>query len=191
MEFYCTDREIIQYIKTTLESNHKVALRDKSILNSKWKKAYRLQIGSKVMFHDLLSLGLMPNKSLVLQMPKVPTEFLRHFVRGYFDGDGCAHLGEHWAKDRNKKRWVFNIRFSSGSEVFLRGLWKSLKSQKIEGGYLYDKGGKGYELVFSWLKGLDLCRLMYDNVPSGAYLERKFKIFQEALKIINKNAVVA
>jgi len=184
MEFYSTDRVIIEYVKTVLKSHHKIALRDRSKLNSKWKKAYRLQVGSKVMFNDLLNLGLVPNKSLVLQMPKVPKEFLRHFIRGYFDGDGCAHLGEHWAKDRNKKRWVFNIRFSSGSRDFLQGLWNALKSQNIKGGYLYDKNGRGYELVFSWKKGIALCKLMYDNASSDMYLNRKYEIYQKALEII-------
>ena len=184
IEFYSTDKEIIETIKSTLKSNHKISLRDRSELNSKWKKAYRLQIGSKVMFNDLLKLGLVPKKSLILKMPKIPSEFLKHFVRGYFDGDGCAHLAKHWAKDRNKKRWVFNIRFASGSPDFLKGLWENLKNNGITGGYMYNKQGRGYDLVFSWKRGVDVCKFMYNDALSNMYLARKYNIFQKALKII-------
>lgn len=55
---------------------------------------YRLLVCSKKMCQDLLKLGIIPNKSLTLTFPtKVPQEFLRHFIRGYFDGDGCIWIG--------------------------------------------------------------------------------------------------
>jgi len=38
---------------------------------------------------DLIDLGCVPNKSLILQPPKINKQFLSHFIRGYFDGDGC------------------------------------------------------------------------------------------------------
>jgi intein/homing endonuclease len=40
---------------------------------------------------QLISLGCIPNKSLKLQWPKwlIDSELQRHFIRGYFDGDGC------------------------------------------------------------------------------------------------------
>ena len=55
-------------------------------------KAYRIMIGSKKMCNDLIKLGCVPNKSLILTFPtedQVPLELQRHFIRGYFDGDGC------------------------------------------------------------------------------------------------------
>lgn len=48
-------------------------------------------------FHDnLISLGCIPNKSLTLQFPN-PNIFqnqnlIRHFIRGYVDGDGCLTI---------------------------------------------------------------------------------------------------
>jgi intein/homing endonuclease len=41
---------------------------------------------------DLIKNGCIPNKSLIISFPTldiVPKELLRHFIRGYFDGDGC------------------------------------------------------------------------------------------------------
>jgi len=51
---------------------------------------------SKEMYHDLLALGGMPNKSNVIGFPAVPAEFLPHFVRGFVDGDGTLA----WNGDR-------------------------------------------------------------------------------------------
>ena len=181
IEFTSNDHELIQRVKALTKSSNKISSR---IRNS--KKHYRIQIGSVELFNDLLKLGLTPNKSKTIRLPKIPSEFFSDFARGYFDGDGCAYLGQCWAKDRNKNRWVFNIRFTSGSRKFLGDFWEELRRFGISGGYLYDKRGSCYELVFSWLKGIDLCRIMYDNVSSGMYLHRKYEVYQKALKVVYK-----
>lgn len=59
-------------------------------------KAFRLSICSKLMCEDLINLGCFSNKSLTLQFPteeQVPKKFIKHFIRGYFDGDGCISNG--------------------------------------------------------------------------------------------------
>jgi hypothetical protein len=37
-------------------------------------------------------LGLIPRKTFRQKMPRVPSRLTRHFIRGYFDGDGCISL---------------------------------------------------------------------------------------------------
>lgn len=52
----------------------------------------RLLFCSKELANDLALLGCINNKSLILTFPteeQVPQKFLRHFLRGYVDGDGC------------------------------------------------------------------------------------------------------
>jgi intein/homing endonuclease len=51
----------------------------------------RFSIGSKDLHANLVKLGCIPNKSLILKFPteeQVPNDLIRHFIRGYFDGDG-------------------------------------------------------------------------------------------------------
>ena len=51
----------------------------------------RLLITSDQLFDDLVKLGVVEHKSLVLQFPnqdQVPIRLANHFIRGYFDGDG-------------------------------------------------------------------------------------------------------
>lgn len=47
IEFVSTDYEIIDKIKRTLKSEHKISIKSG---NPRWKKAHRLQIGSKKIF---------------------------------------------------------------------------------------------------------------------------------------------
>lgn len=49
---------------------------------------------------DLNGHGLVPRKSHVLKFPDtVPYLFIRHFIRGYFDGDGCIGIYKY---DKNQ-----------------------------------------------------------------------------------------
>lgn len=59
-------------------------------------ECYGIEFCSKEMYHDLLALGGMPNKSNVIGFPSIPAEQLVHFVRGFVDGDGTLA----WNGDR-------------------------------------------------------------------------------------------
>lgn len=80
-----------------LECNIHLSLKDNSKIRlikgwSNAKDSIGFQIHNKIMLNDLNNLGCIPNKSLVLKFPnekQVPKHLVRHFIRGYFDGDGC------------------------------------------------------------------------------------------------------
>ncbi len=181
LEFNSTDKYLIELVRALLNSNHKVGRR--IVKKRTHKLVYRLQIGSKDMFEDLLKLGMTPAKSKSLYFPRVPSKYLADFVRGYFDGDGCVYFREHFAKDRRKMRWVFQSRFTSGSESFLKILHTTLKKYKVKGGCLYEKE-RGYELVLSHRDSIALYRLMYNNAHAGLQLKRKRNVFEKAIQIL-------
>ena len=57
------------------------------------KQSYKFQVFGKEMVKALVGHGCTPRKSNTLEAPKtVPSELIRHFIRGYFDGDGCISL---------------------------------------------------------------------------------------------------
>lgn len=52
---------------------------------------YVLRLSSKHMSDRLIEIGMVSCKSLVLEFPtEIPEPLLPHFIRGYFDGDGCV-----------------------------------------------------------------------------------------------------
>ena len=182
--FYNNDLEILAKIRIVIGSNHKIGTR--TIRTATHKQGYQLQIGSKQFFSDLISLGLTPRKSLDLRLPEIPHVLFGSFVRGYFDGDGCVYFKQHFAKDRQKLRWSFSSRFTSGAKDFLMHLQKKLHKYGLHGGYIYKKSrGSGFELAFSNRDSIALYHLMYDTIPYGdLFLSGKQKLFQEAVSTI-------
>ena len=54
-----------------------------------------LHMNSSVMVQDLEKLGCVKKKTYILQFPnteQVPLSLIHHFMRGYFDGDGCIYV---------------------------------------------------------------------------------------------------
>ena len=176
IEFHITDKDILVKIKKLLESDNKISIRKR---NTRWKITYRLQIGSKEMFKDLLFLGMTLHKSKTIKLPLVPDKYFSHFVRGYFDGDGNVYI--HKRKDR-KGKWSLLSGFTCGSKVFLEKLFSKLrKIADIKGGTLYCKKSSCHCLYFSTQDSGGLYRFMY-NKSSDLFLSRKKEIFEKFIK---------
>jgi hypothetical protein len=62
----------------------------------------------------LAELGITPCKTARIVVPSIPQEYLSHFVRGYFDGDGT--VGEYKVQRGTTKRVSIagNLAFMSG-----------------------------------------------------------------------------
>jgi intein-encoded DNA endonuclease-like protein len=181
IEFHVSDGALLKKIRTLLKSNHKISVRRR---NARWRPEYRLQIGSKKMFSDLERLGFTQGKSRTLELPSVPKRYVGSYVRGYFDGDGCVYLRRLRVRSRKNPRWVFQVRFTSGSAKYLRQLLKLLHQFHVKGGSIQKKE-RGYELVLSHRDGLALYRLMYNNAGTDfVCLARKKVIFDRAMRTL-------
>jgi hypothetical protein len=67
---------------------------------NKCNNNYELRFYSQEIASWLISKGCVPRKSLILQMPEVPSRYLPDFIRGCIDGDGCIHISNYKKKDR-------------------------------------------------------------------------------------------
>jgi intein-encoded DNA endonuclease-like protein len=182
IEFTIIDRIVLEVIQSAIGSTHKIKTRERN--KGVWKTQYRLQIGSKEWFKDLLQLGLTPNKSNTIRFPYVPKRYLGDFVRGYFDGDGCVYFKKHYVKERSKKVWVFMTLFTCGNRSFLEDLHTVISRFDIKGGHI-SKKNRGYDLVFSRHDSLALYRLMYHTSKvTDMFLPRKRKKLEKAIKIL-------
>lgn len=206
--FASKNKDILETIKRTLKSEHPIHYRpphkvlygnDKTYESA---ESYHLRIGSKRMYADLLEVGLLPNKSKIIRFPDdIPDKYLGHFVRGYFDGDGCVHL----KKGRDKKRDIIlrglNVIFTSGSKSFLEGLSARInKFIKPNQNKICD-GHRAYQLRYSTSDSIKWFKFLYKNTPKGLYLKRKFEIFikyfqlrplkidKEIIKMLDKHKI--
>ena len=65
------------------------------------EKYVKLKISNKHIGNSLINKGCIPKKSLILEFPnlsQVPKFLIRHFIRGYFDGDGYVSKNYYNAK---------------------------------------------------------------------------------------------
>jgi intein-encoded DNA endonuclease-like protein len=172
-----TDKEILEKIKITLNSSHIISKRKRG---QNHKQLYRLQIGSKNICTDLLSLGLTERKSKTIVFPNIPKKYLFDFIRGYFDGDGGVWVGLK-NKKHNKNNIIINTSFTSGSENFLISLKKILAENGLLGGSLVEKE-RGFDLKYSIKDSLILYKNMYNNNCS-LFLDRKKGKFEKYIKL--------
>ena len=176
IEFQSTDKILLKAVAHALQSNHLIGKRIRQ--NPAWNNVYSLQIGSKEMFKDLKQLGMTVRKSNTLTFPNVPNLYLRHFVRGYFDGDGCVTVTRYQLAGRKKKSRTILSSFTSGSECFLHKLHLVLKKRAhVGGGSLYFH--QGYRLSFSVRASHALYRFMYESSAQSICLARKRRIFEK------------
>lgn len=131
-------------------------------------------IYSKQMIQDLFSLfNIYPKKSLNISMPNLQNDMLRHYIRGYFDGDGCIKF--------NKRRSLIHISIVSGSQKQIEDIKNRVfgqtniqlcfyKYNRKNGNnvYVVEKCGTQAELFLQWL---------YND--STYYLDRKFNKLDE------------
>ena len=95
------DIKHLENFRNDLEAN--IPIQHKIISNK--YEADRIVINCTYMCQDLINLGCTPTKSLTLEFPNneiVPKHLLKHFIRGYFDGDGGISYteGEYYNSQR-------------------------------------------------------------------------------------------
>lgn len=176
--FVSVDPELIAMVKKMMGVNN--AIEEYQSPKQNHKRRYTLQIGSKRIYQRLLEIGLTPKKSLTLKFPDIPDKYLPHFVRGYFDGDGCATYGKYKRSDGRNPQYKLAATFTCGSKKFLRQLQKKLcKIGEMGKGCLSPHQPGAYNLAYSLRDARQLYNFMYPTT-TVPHLGRKKAKFEEA-----------
>ena len=175
------DKNIIYSIKRWMKSEHIVAITKPTWPNGKLR--YVLRIGNKKLYNDLLRLGVYPSKSLTERMPRIPRKFIKDFVRGNFDGDGCVHLDKSKGKKQKIVLRALLTVFTSGSKEFLDDLLQILKREMmIKRTKIYDSH-RSFQLRLGTADSVGLFKFMYDKVPKEFFFSRKYTIFKNYFRL--------
>lgn len=153
--------------------NNKNSIRTHNITkNGKTYVSYVSGFSSAQVKENLINLGCVPKKSLILTFPteqQVPQEFIYDFIRGYIDGDGYVQY------DQTKHRYRIII---LGTKEFLQGLIQRLglfEHCSIN----QDKNSNIYVLTISKKENVfNLLVKLYEN--SKFHLQRKFEVYEKA-----------
>lgn len=152
------DYHHLEKFRNFIGNNNKIAWREKT-------KSYRYCFRSKQIKQSLINKGCVPKKSLILKFPtkeQVPDSLLKHFVRGYTDGDGCLYV--------SKGKMHYEL---LGTKDFLIGLQSrvGLFQGTI---YLNHKNSEIRKISLGAEKQVKIiCDWLYKN--SSVYLDRKYK----------------
>ena len=102
--------------------------------NAQGSLNYRVQWGNRVMYDWLVSIGLMPAKSLRLGPLQIPDEFFVDFLRGCIDGDGSIiTYADRYNTFKNPK-YVYQrlfVELFSASRPFLE--WAQVTATRLKG----------------------------------------------------------
>jgi hypothetical protein len=97
LELQERDKNILEKINVEINSNKPLVFNNLSSKNANWQNTYRLDITNKHISDKLIELGVVQNKSLILEFPIwLDYSLYAPFLRGYFDGDG--HI--EWRKSK-------------------------------------------------------------------------------------------
>ena len=141
-------------------------------VNSLNRNYSELLLCSSHLSKRLSELGCVQAKTLVLEFPDIPCQLYQHFIRGYFDGDGCFSVIKR--KDRKNpesKTYQFNI---VGMHTVLAKI-QNILVQNTGVKRLPIKTRRGTKAETLHYNGHSICKKILDYLYKDAsiYLKRK------------------
>lgn len=127
-------------------------------------------INNQKICRDLYNQGCTPKKTFTLKFPNLRDDLIRHFVRGYFDGDGCISI--------NKKNKSVIVSFV-GTEDILENITQIFMKECGAIHPVFQKNGYKNNIVSVGWGNIYTCKKIYQYLykDCNIYLDRKLKKF--------------
>lgn len=163
------DPELLEKVLALMECDAKIS-RGKQALTGNPIHTFNITLNAEL-YDDLLNLGLTPRKSRTMQFPKIPEPFVRHFIRGCWDGDGSVYL------ERGR---MPRASYVTGSRQFADEMIEQLVNLGLPMVKLHSYSDRyGFYFRFGTVAACTrLYHVFYDDVPKSMSLSRKFDRFR-------------
>lgn len=161
------DLEILEFIKRELESTHPIYTK---IIKDRRYSSFNIS-NVKISKSLISNFNIPSNKSKNnLSIPDIPEEYISHFLRGVFDGDGSV-----WSS-KTKTGEEYGMSYSGG-ESFLVEIQYILSSLNINSSLRYRYGLTNKNSCSIEIKGSVQLGRFFDYIYKDAnfFLERKHK----------------
>jgi hypothetical protein len=202
--FCSTDFEWIRDIKNIISLD--LPLHTKK---TKYKNLYHFEMNNKIIRKWFDKYGFTTNKSLDIQFPKIPNEYIISFIRGCWDGDGfISHTSRHKTGGRHNKDILYHdisCGISSGSKNFIDEMGANITrifdidvnitnkfSEKPDALYIVGRKcidiHEHFMLRINGTKCYKFVKMLYDGAE--IFLERKKIIADDVINYYNTNNII-
>lgn len=150
------------------------------------RRCTRIQFGDVNFYRFLMSIGLMPAKTKIMNGLEIPDKYFFDFLRGHFDGDGTfySYFDPRW-----RSSYMFYTIFLSASKNHILWLRKTIYSLSKIKGHLNNHRGV-YQLKYAKTESLIIIAKMYYNSNVICLRRKKLKIYKSLAKNLTNNADV-
>ena len=177
------DKGLLEIINVLTENERPLKLKKLHDKNPKWQNCYTLVWQSKYLSSLLESYGMVNNKSLFLRFPDwLDKNLYSHFIRGYFDGDGCISL----SKNNNNRSASINM---VGTRMFLEEVSKIIKNETDIDVFIKrdERANDPICILRCGIRNdvINILDWLYSNAQ--IYMQRKYDKYQQFLNNINNS----
>lgn len=176
------NKEALQILKQELKAEREITNHIKGKGSyAEDKPAYEFCFTNPKICNDLKQLGVKENKTFIIEFPtkeQLPEEFERHFIRGYFDGNGSIYSTFNKKCGKNE----YTVSFSAGSKDILIGIRQkfSLLTGSKANVYPY-KNRKAFDYKIGGANNIEkIYHYFYDDAE--LFLGRKKAKFDEFIE---------
>jgi intein-encoded DNA endonuclease-like protein len=171
------DKHILESFRDLVAPKH--GLYFKQDKTQKRQNQFSLSFSNREIGQQLIKLGCIPAKSLKLTFPDfLPNNLLRHFIRGYFDGDGCLYSN---AIKSDYTAYMFSLMSTKEFCQSVKGVFNSTPG--VNSGIYTRKNGITSELSTGGNRQVHkLMKWLYKD--ANYFIQRKYDKFLELENII-------
>lgn len=172
------DKKTLEDFAKAIQSNNPICIYPRK--DNIGQPLCRILLTSQKTVDDLIKHGCVKQKSLILQPPiDVPRDLTRHFIRGFFDGDGS--ISKVLKQNKSQEYW-YSINITSTYEMIewiynFFEMGSIIKEKRRDKTYYYSLGGHRQVIKFF--------HILYDNAT--IYMERKYNRFLEFVEKYDEN----
>lgn len=177
------DEEMLQLFLNDLESNNPITHHENTSENGVITPVSQIQIVSDKICDDLSKYNIKPRKTWTFKPKEIPKEYLWHFIRGYFDGDGSISVQGEIHKPSN-----YQIAFV-GNKHFIDWLSNIFNQTEISHTCRRDNRKYTDEFYYLTLSNMDskykFINMIYND--ANVYLSRKKRLSESFIDAIKQN----
>ena len=173
LELSIVDKDHIKLFLKYLKSDYPI--KDRTRYDNRYDREHTNSsfcVTNTKIVYDLIDKGCVPTKSFILKFPDFLGNLTCHFIRGYFDGDGCI---QKYIKNKSN---LYRYRMTLiGNYDFLIGVKNFLNKVGLKSIIISKEKNMHTLRIYNYEDCLKFYNLIYGDIKTNCFLKRKKNIY--------------